>query len=266
MQSTLQTAGVQSPNRRNPLSYLPESNPQTEGIQSLQIAGIEARTECLTHLQDPGSRPIAGVTLSLIALPGITGGMDYSLAIDGTPDSVPGGTSILLLHPSIGGTDAIDTGFLEADSDRFLVISTRTTAREVQQKLEHYDVDQERGDILDTLSVERGYSRRSGEHLHYVSAPDDVAGILGKVERFLDRHTGRRRISFDSVSELAYYSGEETAADTLERLTELLEEYDAIGLFHVSPEVHDPAILDRFEAACDAVIEVQDDGDLQARF
>ena len=192
--------------------------------------------------------------------------MDYRLAIEGTPDSVPGGTSILLLHPSIGGTDPIDTGFLQADTDRFLVISTRTTAREVQQKLEHYDVDPARAEILDTISVDRGYSRRGGESLHYVSAPDDVDGIVGKAERFLDRDAGKRRLSFDSISELAYYTDDETAAETLEQLVELVEQFDAVGLFHVSPEVHDRETIDRFKAACDAIIEIDDDGTLTADF
>ena len=59
--------------------------------------------------------------------------MDYSLAIENTPASIPGGTGVLLLHPSIGETDRIDTDFLKTDTDHFLVVSTRTTAREVEQ-------------------------------------------------------------------------------------------------------------------------------------
>lgn len=192
--------------------------------------------------------------------------MDYRVGIDTAPESVHGGTSILLLHPSTGGTDALDTGFLTADAERYLVVSTRTTAREVRQKLEHYGVDPSRADILDTLSVDRGYSRRSGPQLHYVSAPDDAEGILSVVERFLERVSGKRRVSFDSLSELAYYTDEETAAATLERIAALLEEHDAIGLFHASPEVHDAATLDRFEAACDGVIEVDESGTVTSRF
>ncbi|UWG49138.1 RecA-superfamily ATPase [Halanaeroarchaeum sp. HSR-CO] len=192
--------------------------------------------------------------------------MDYRLDIDHAPSSVPGGTAILLLHPSTGGTDPIDTGFLRTDTDRFLVVSTRTTAREVQQKLEHYEVDESKADILDTLSVDRGYSRRGGENLHYVTAPDDVDGIVSVVERFLQDHAGKRRISFDSISELAYYAGDEQAADTFERCVALLDEYDAIGLFHVSPEVHDPDTLDRLRRIGDGVIEVSDDGTTRAVF
>lgn len=192
--------------------------------------------------------------------------MDYRLDIENTPSSVPGGTAILLFHPSTGGTDPIDTGFLHMDTDRFLVVSTRTTAREVQQKLEHYDVDESKADILDTLSVDRGYSRRGGENLHYVTAPDDVDGIVSVVERFLEENAGKRRISFDSISELAYYAGDDRAAAAFERCVELLDEHDAVGLFHVSPEVHDPSTLDRLRRIGDAIIEVNDDGTSRTQF
>jgi len=192
--------------------------------------------------------------------------MDYSLSIAGAPGTVPGGTAILLLHPSTGETDRIDTEFLKDDTDRFLVVSTRTTAREVRQKLEHYDVDESKAVILDALSVERGYSRRSADNIHYVSAPDDVEGILAQVERFLQTTDGKRRISFDSITELAYYADEDRAVAALSRLAALLEEYDAIGLFHVDRDVHDAATVDRFEAAVDGVVELTADGDVTAAF
>lgn len=192
--------------------------------------------------------------------------MDYTLAIDGAPETIPGGTGILLLHPSIGETDRIDTDFLKTDTDSFLVISTRTTAREVKQKLDHYDVDEEDAVILDTLSVERGYSRRSAENIHYVSAPDDVAGILQQTERFLEEHAGKRRISFDSITELAYYGDAEKAVEALSRMAELLREYDAVGLFHVDKEVHDDETLERFREHCDAEVDLEEDGTITADF
>jgi KaiC/GvpD/RAD55 family RecA-like ATPase len=188
--------------------------------------------------------------------------MDYDLAIDGAPDAVPGGTVVLLLHPSTGETDRIDTDFLNTDTDHFLVVSTRTTAREVKQKLEHYDVDEERADILDTLSVERGYSRRGAANVHYVSAPDDVDGILASIERFLGDHPGKRRVSLDSLTELAYYADEERALDALVRLGDRLEENDAVALVHVSREVHDDDTIAGFEDASDLVIELDEDGNV----
>ena len=192
--------------------------------------------------------------------------MDYDLAIEGAPETIPGGTGILLIHPSIGETDRIDTDFLKTDTDRILVISTRTTAREVQQKLEYYDVDETKADILDTLSVERGYSRRSSEHVHYVSAPDDLEGITETTREFLEGHDGKRRISLDSVTELAYYADEERALETVEELLELLAEYDAVGLFHLSEEVHDEADVDAFKALFDGIVSLDADGSVETEF
>jgi KaiC/GvpD/RAD55 family RecA-like ATPase len=186
--------------------------------------------------------------------------MDYSLAIDNAPESIPGGTGLLLLHPSIGETDRIDTDFLKEDTDHFLVISTRTTAREVEQKLEYYDVDESRADILDTLSVERGYSRRSSSNVHYVSAPDDLDAIVQKTREFLEHHEGKLRISVDSVTEMAYYADEDAALEATERLLELLAEHDAVGLFHLSNEVHDDDVVEQFRSLFGVVVTLADDG------
>ncbi len=192
--------------------------------------------------------------------------MEYELAVEGAPATVPGGTGILLLHPSTGETDRIDTDFLKLDTDVFLVISTRTTAREVQQKLEHYGVDQDKAVILDTLSVERGYSRRSAENIHYVSAPDDLAGIIAQTEAFFESTSGKRRVSVDSITELAYYADEASAREATGRLLELIRANDAVGLFHLSPEVHADQDVADYEALFDGSIELTPDGSITARF
>ncbi|APX97611.1 DUF7090 family protein [Natronorubrum daqingense] len=192
--------------------------------------------------------------------------MEYSLAIDETPATVSGGTGVLLLHPSTGETDRIDTDFLKTDTDYFLVISTRTTAREVKQKLEYYDVDEDCAEILDTLSIERGYSRRSADTVHYVAAPDDVDGIVEHIDGFLEAHDGKLRLSFDSITELAYYAGDEEALETAERIVELLEKHDAIGLFHVSEDPHDEALVAQFRDVFDGTIDLDEDGHIDTDF
>ena len=192
--------------------------------------------------------------------------MDYALAVEGAPSSVPGGTGIVLLHPSTGETDRIDTDFLRDDTDAYLVISTRTTAREVKQKLEHFEVDQEKAVILDTLSVERGYSRRRSDDIHYVSAPDDLDGIVAQTRAFFDSTTGKRRVSVDSITEMAYYADEPSAREATERLLDIIREHDAVGLFHLSPEVHDDETVAAYEALFDGVIELAEDGTVSARF
>jgi KaiC/GvpD/RAD55 family RecA-like ATPase len=192
--------------------------------------------------------------------------MEYTLAIDNAPETVPGGTGILLLHPSTGETDRLDTDFLATDTDSMLVISTRTTAREVKQKLEYYEVDESKATILDTLSVERGYTRRRSEGVRYVSAPDDLAGIVSETETFLQEHDGKLRVTFDSLTELIYYADEDGALSAVEDILDLLDEYDAVGMFHLADEVHDEETVAAFQALFDGVIELSEDGTVTSSF
>jgi KaiC/GvpD/RAD55 family RecA-like ATPase len=192
--------------------------------------------------------------------------MDYTLAVEDTPETISGGTGVLLVHPSTGETDRIDTDFLGTDTDHFLVVSTRTTAREVEQKLEHYEVDREKATILDALSIERGYSRRSGEGVHYVASPDDLEGIVEIVREFLDSHDGKLRVSVDSVTEMAYYADEERAREASEALLELLEEHDAVGLFHLAEEVHEEEVVEGYRERFDGVITLDADGNVRGEF
>jgi len=192
--------------------------------------------------------------------------MEYRLAIESTPDTVPGGTGILLLHPSTGETDRIDTDFLKTDTDHMLVISTRTTAREVRQKLEHYEVDESRATILDTISVERGYTRRQSENVQYVSAPDDLAGIVDRTRTFLESSDGKRRVSFDSVTEMIYYADADEAVLDVEAILDLLDEHDAVGLFHLAKGVHDGDLIDEFAALFDGVAELDEDDTVTSEF
>ena len=192
--------------------------------------------------------------------------MNYALTIEDTPDSVPAGTGILLSHPSTGETDRIDTDFLSTDTDQFLVISTRTTAREVEQKLEHYAVDRSKATILDALSVERGYSRRSGDDVHYVASPDDLDGIVESTRDFLASTDGKRRVSVDSTTEMAYYADEDRAREAVEALLDLLAEHDAVGLFHLAEEVHDEGVVSGYRDLFDGVITLDPDGDVTGEF
>ncbi|MFT4946294.1 MAG: KaiC/GvpD/RAD55 family RecA-like ATPase [Natronomonas sp.] len=190
--------------------------------------------------------------------------MEYTLAIENTPETIPGGTGLLLFHPSTGETDRIDTQFLKTDTDHILVISTRTTAREVEQKLEHYEVDEDRAMILDTLSVERGYTRRQSDRVKYVSRPENIEGIVDETRAFLDSHEGKLRISFDSITELIYYADETRAREAVVDILDLIDEYDAVGLFHFADGVHDETVHESFRELFDGVIELGEDGSISS--
>lgn len=192
--------------------------------------------------------------------------MEYTLAIENAPKTVPGGSGILLIHPSTVETDRVDTDFLKTDTDHLLVVSTRTTAREVKQKLEHYEVDESRATILDALSAERGYTRRQSEGVRYLPAADDLDGIVEETRRFLEEHDGKRRVTIDSLTEMIYYADETRTREAVEDLLELLVAYDAVGLFHLAEGVHDDDLVEEFRSLFDGVIELDETGTLTASF
>jgi KaiC/GvpD/RAD55 family RecA-like ATPase len=192
--------------------------------------------------------------------------MEYTLSIENAPDSVPAGTGILLVHPSTGETDRIDTDFLSSDTDHMLIVSTRTTAREVEQKLEHYEVDESRATILDTLSVERGYTRRQSENVKYVSAPDDLDAIVEQTRQFLAENDGKRRVSVDSITEMAYYADEDRTREAVEAILDLLADHDAVGLFHLAEGVHDDDVVAGYRELFDGVVDLDADGTVSTDF
>jgi KaiC/GvpD/RAD55 family RecA-like ATPase len=192
--------------------------------------------------------------------------MEYTLAIENAPETVPGGTAALLVHPSTAETDRVDTDFLKTDTDHLLVISTRTTAREVRQKLEHYEVDEERATILDAVSVDRGYTRRQSDNVRYVAAPDALDGIVDETRRFLEETDGRRRISVDSVTEMIYYADEPRVREAVAAIRGLLEDHDAVGLFHLAGGVHSAGVVDEFRGLFDGVLELGEDDSITASF
>jgi KaiC/GvpD/RAD55 family RecA-like ATPase len=192
--------------------------------------------------------------------------MEYTLAIENAPDRVPGGTTILLVHPSTAETDRVDTDFLMTDTDHLLVVSTRTTAREVRQKLDHYGIDHEKATILDTLSVERGYTRRQSERVRYASAPDDLDGIVDEVRQFLVETDGKRRVSVDSVTEMIYYADEAQVREAVAAIQGLLDDHDAVGLFHLAAGVHDDTTVVEFRDLFDGVLELDEDDELTVDF
>lgn len=189
--------------------------------------------------------------------------MEYALAFEDGPEAVPGGTGILLLHPSTVETDRVDTAFLKEDTDRLLVVSTRTTAREVRQKLEYYDVPADAATILDTLSIERGYTRRQRSGVRYLSAPENLDGMIEEIRRFLEETGGKRRVSIDSITEMIYYADEDSVATAVASIHDLLGEHDAVGLFHMADEVHDTPTVDRFRDLLDACVELDEDDSLE---
>lgn len=190
--------------------------------------------------------------------------MEYELGFAAGPAAVPGGSGILLVHPSTADADDFETAFLTAAAEPAMLISTHSAAREVKQKIDHYGVDRDRVEILDTISTDRGYTRRQEAGVTYLAAPDDVDGLLAATEDFLDRRGPPARLSLDSITELEYYAGEQRLGEALVGLLDQLETHDAVGLFQLAADGQAAVadLRDRFAG----VVEVDGSGDVTAEF
>jgi hypothetical protein len=73
-------------------------------------------------------------------------------------------------------------------------------------------------------------------------------------------------VTVDSVTEMAYYADEERTRIAVERILALLADHDAVGLFHLSPEVHDDDVVTGYEELFDGAIEVGEDDSVDTRF
>ncbi len=110
-----------------------------------------------------------------------------------------------------------------------LVISTRTTAREVKRNWS----------TTRSTRPKRPSSTRCRSSADtpvavrkrpIVSAPDDLSGIVSEAETVLQEHDGKLRVTFDSLTELIYYADEDGALSAVEDILDLLDEYDAVGM------------------------------------
>ena len=65
---------------------------------------------------------------------------------------------------------------------------------------------------------------------------------------------------------MAYYADEDRAMEAVEELLALLEEHDAVGLFHLSAEVHDEEALTAFRDLFDGVVTLSEDDGVTTEF
>jgi hypothetical protein len=65
---------------------------------------------------------------------------------------------------------------------------------------------------------------------------------------------------------VAYYADEDRAMEAVGEILDLLEEHDAVGLFHLSGEVHDDESVAAFRELFDGVITLAEDGTVDADF
>jgi len=65
---------------------------------------------------------------------------------------------------------------------------------------------------------------------------------------------------------MIYYADEDGVYEATKQLLELLADHDAVGIFHLSKEVHSDDTLERFHELFDGVVTLEDDSSVSVDF
>ncbi len=184
--------------------------------------------------------------------------MEYTLALDNAPETV---------RVARGYYSCIRVPARRTDS-------TPTSLRPTPTDSRHLDADDRaRGrteaGTLRGRRVQRHHPRHAVyrarllpaqfDNIHYVAAPDDLDAIVSEAETFLQDTTGSSA-DLRLADGIIYYADEDGALSAVEDILDLLDEYDAVGMFHLADEVHDEETVAAFRELFDGVIELSEDG------
>ncbi|MDX1745963.1 MAG: hypothetical protein R3324_08505 [Halobacteriales archaeon] len=98
-----------------------------------------------------------------------------------------------------------------------------------------------------------------------VTDPADLTGLGIAINRFIDRWADNDRkvvVCFDSITTLLQYADLERAFRFLHVLTGRVRSAGALAHYHMDPSAHDEGDKNTLMAVFDAVVSVDDDGEL----
>lgn len=95
--------------------------------------------------------------------------------------------------------------------------------------------------------------------VEYVPAQADLVELGDVVERHLDRlaSDGETGVCVHSVSDLLQSAEEKAVFKFFEVLTSSVDQADAVGHYHMNPDVHDQDTVQTFEVLFDSVIDLR---------
>ncbi|WP_205596787.1 RAD55 family ATPase [Halostella salina] len=182
-------------------------------------------------------------------------------------DSLPGGTNLLVVGPSMTGKsdlifDVLADGY--ADDEGAIAVTTQDGPDRVHARLT---------DRLDTDSVaELGVvdctgqdgPNHSDERIRRVSSPRDLTGIGMASSDLMDLFTDRGyrpRTALDSLSQLLLYADVQTVFRFLHIFTGRVDTADTLGLYTLDSDAHDEKTVHTIQQLFDGMIrtKVEDD-------
>jgi len=180
--------------------------------------------------------------------------------------------NVLLSAPSLGaaGNEACDSLLTQtAPSETNILVITFTDTPEewVDDWMDSVGVSPVRGGIVSIGQAEAAVDDPSWA-VKTIENPSDLTGIGIELSELLsgigtaadeDEHI---TVCFDSITSLLQYADLQRAFRFLHVVTGRVKTADGVGHYHLDPEAHDRQTLATLKGLFDAVVEVDEDGEL----
>lgn len=194
----------------------------------------------------------------------------YSLGIEKIDDligEIRGGSNIMMIGPPMSGKDDIINTIIYnglKENNSAIVVSTREPGERVLEWFEHNDqnISDAHIGIVDCVTKTLGMGASDTENIKRASSPVDLTGIGVKISQFFEdflmkRNIPHTRLCINSLSTILMYSNIQTVFRFLHVFTGRVKSANALGIYVVEDEMHDPQTIATLKQLFDGMIEIK---------
>ena len=198
----------------------------------------------------------------------------YSLGIKEIDDligKIRGGSNIMMIGAPMSGKDDIINIIIYngvKDNDAAIVVSTREPGERVFDWFQEYNLDISDANIgiVDCVTKTLGMGAADTENIKRASSPVDLTGIGVKISQFFEEFLMKKnipdtRLCINSLSTILMYSNIQTVFRFLHVFTGRVKAANALGIYVVEDEMHDPQVIATLKQLFDGMIEIKANGD-----
>jgi KaiC/GvpD/RAD55 family RecA-like ATPase len=194
----------------------------------------------------------------------------YSLGIKELDDrigEIREGTNIMVIGPPMSGKDEIINGIIYnglKNEESSVVVSTRDPGERVFDWFSQHSLDIKDSNIgiVDCVTKTLGMGAVDTENIKRASSPVDLTGIGVKISQFFDEFLMKKniqemRLCINSLSTILMYSNIQTVFRFLHVFTGRVKAANALGIYVVEDEMHDPQTIATLKQLFDGMIEIK---------
>ncbi len=198
----------------------------------------------------------------------------YSLGfkeLDDRIGKIREGTNIMVIGPTMSGKDEIINSIIYnglKKEESAVVVSTRDPGERIFDWFLHHNLDIEDSHIgiVDCVTKTLGMGAVDTDKIKRASSPVDLTGIGVKISQFFDEFLMKKniqemRLCINSLSTILMYSNIQTVFRFLHVFTGRVKAANALGIYVVEDEMHDPQTVATLKQLFDGMLEIKSHDD-----